>query len=119
MLTNAINLEAVDRELGNAEGWWEGFDFKTPTRGVTTHIVAAFDPALKGTLSPFMEIMARPLPHTACSANNIPEHNGQYLQDGHIADPYVETIKPYALDKVEADRLWKLSEELVGQNFDY
>lgn len=87
-------LQAVDRELGNAEGWSEGFDFKTPARGVTTHVVAAFDPALKG-------------------------YNGHYLQDGHIADPYVETIKSYAQDKVEADKLWKLSEKLVGQNFTY
>ncbi|KAL8718484.1 MAG: hypothetical protein Q9225_004385 [Loekoesia sp. 1 TL-2023] len=94
MLIDAVNLEAIDRDLGNAEGWWEGFDFNTPARGVTIHVVAAFDPAL-------------------------PEHNEQYLQDGHIADPYVDTIKPYALDKVEADRLWKLSEELVGQKFDY
>ncbi|KAL8725887.1 MAG: hypothetical protein Q9181_006247 [Wetmoreana brouardii] len=87
-------MEAVDREQGNAEGWSEGFDSKTPARGVATHVVAAFDPALK-------------------------EYNGDYLQNGHIADPYVDTIKPFAWDKVEADGLWKLSEELVGQNFAY
>ena len=47
------------------------------------------------------------------------EHNGAYLEDSHIADPYVDTAKPHARDRVEADRLWKLSEELVGQKFDY
>ncbi|KAL8991818.1 MAG: hypothetical protein Q9188_007690, partial [Gyalolechia gomerana] len=79
--------EALDRELGNTEGWSEGFNFKTPSRGVATHIVAAFDPILK-------------------------DSNGSYLQDGHIADPYTETIKPYALDKVEAEKLWELGEKL-------
>ena len=47
------------------------------------------------------------------------EHNGAYVQDSHIADPYEETIKPHAKDPVEADRLWKLSEEIVGQRFHY
>ncbi|KAI4173142.1 MAG: hypothetical protein LQ343_003069 [Gyalolechia ehrenbergii] len=92
--TEFAALQAVDRKIGNTEGWSEGFDFKTPSRGAATHIVAAFDPILK-------------------------DSNGSYLQDGHIADPYTETIKPYALDKVEADKLWELSEKLVGQGFDY
>lgn len=47
------------------------------------------------------------------------EHNGAYVQDNHIANPYVETIKPHAKDPVEAERLWKLSEQIVGQKFDY
>ncbi|KAL9625131.1 MAG: hypothetical protein Q9204_007826, partial [Flavoplaca sp. TL-2023a] len=85
-------LQAVDRELGNTEGWNEGLDFKTPARGVMTHVVAAFDPALK-------------------------ECNGQYLQDGHVADPYSETIRPYARDKIEAHKLWKLSEKLLSWIF--
>ncbi|KAL9597619.1 MAG: hypothetical protein Q9179_004207 [Wetmoreana sp. 5 TL-2023] len=84
--TDSAGLDVIDRELGNAEGWRERVNFKTPACGVATHVVAAFDPALK---------------------------------DSHIADPYVDTIKPYARDKVEADRLWKLSEELVGQSFAY
>ena len=41
--------ENVDRELGNKEGFTEGFDFKTPERGVATHVYAAFEPSLKGT----------------------------------------------------------------------
>lgn len=43
--------------------------------------------------------------------------NGVYLEDAHIADPYTQTVKPWGTSKVEADRLWKLSEELVGQKF--
>ncbi|KAL8785851.1 MAG: hypothetical protein Q9195_008475 [Heterodermia aff. obscurata] len=46
--TEYEGLEAVDRELGNAEGWSAGFDFKTPARGVATHVYAAFEPTLKG-----------------------------------------------------------------------
>ena len=46
-------------------------------------------------------------------------HNGTYLTDSHVADPYTDTVKPYAVDGVEADRLWKLSEELVGEKFTY
>lgn len=47
------------------------------------------------------------------------EHNAAYLQDSHIANPYVDTLKPYATDGIEANRLWKLSEKLVGQDFAY
>jgi hypothetical protein len=47
------------------------------------------------------------------------EHNGAYLQDCHIADPWTETVKPWATSAVEAEKLWKMSEQLVGQKFDY
>ncbi len=47
----------------------------------------------------------------------MPEHNGVYLQDCQLAGG--DDIKPYAVDKDSAARLWKLSEELVGQSFDY
>lgn len=39
----------MDRELGNKEGFADGFDFKPPERGVATHVYAAFEPSLKGT----------------------------------------------------------------------
>ncbi|EIW75747.1 NAD(P)-binding protein [Coniophora puteana RWD-64-598 SS2] len=91
---NLDGLITLDKELGNREGLWSGFPFKDPGHGVATHVYASFEPSLR-------------------------DHNGCYLQDSHIADPYVDTVKPYALDKVEADRLWKLSEELVGEKFAY
>jgi hypothetical protein len=31
----------------------------------------------------------------------------------------VQTVKPWATSAVEAERLWKLSEELVGEKFEY
>lgn len=47
MLTTE-RTEEVDRELGNKEGFEGGLDYKTPARGVATHIYAAFEPSLKG-----------------------------------------------------------------------
>ncbi|KAL4743894.1 hypothetical protein BDV11DRAFT_7 [Aspergillus similis] len=86
-------LKALDRMLGNAEGWRD-FKVKTNQQGAATTVYAAFDPGLK-------------------------EHNGAYLQDCHVADPWTDTVKPWGTDKVEAERLWKLSEKLVGQEFSY
>ncbi len=38
---------AVDKELGNKEGWGK-FNYKSPGRGTATHVYASFDPSLKG-----------------------------------------------------------------------
>ncbi|OCK75776.1 NAD(P)-binding protein [Lepidopterella palustris CBS 459.81] len=86
-------LKEVDRALGNAEGWGE-FKFKTPSQGVATHVYAAFDPKLQA-------------------------RNGAYLLDCHVGDPFTETVKPWAISPIEAEKLWKLSEKLVGQQFTY
>ncbi|KAI0720186.1 hypothetical protein C8T65DRAFT_633744 [Cerioporus squamosus] len=65
---------------------------KNFSQGTSTYVVAAFDPKLD-------------------------EHNGAYLQDCQLAPD--DDVKPYAVDKNSAVRLWKLSEKLVGQTFDY
>ncbi|EHK45986.1 hypothetical protein TRIATDRAFT_264467 [Trichoderma atroviride IMI 206040] len=85
-------MTALDKSLGNII--WDEIPWKTPERGVATHIYAAFEPSLKG-------------------------YNGEYLQDSRISDPYTDTVRPWATSRVEADRLWKLSEKLVGQEFSY
>ncbi|KAH8895933.1 NAD(P)-binding protein [Thozetella sp. PMI_491] len=87
-------LMAADKALGNAEGWNIEFKYKSQQRGIATHVYAAFEPSLK-------------------------EHNGTYLQDSRIADPLTDTVKPWATSPVEAERLWKISEKLVGQEFPY
>ncbi|KAF8886636.1 hypothetical protein CPB84DRAFT_1816715 [Gymnopilus junonius] len=46
-------------------------------------------------------------------------HNGAYLLDCRIADPLTDMIKPWATSPFEAEKLWRLSEELVGQKFLY
>lgn len=91
--TDGAKLNEVDKALGNAEGWAE-FKWKTENEGIATHVFAALAPELK-------------------------DHNGAYLQDSHIADPWTETVKPWATSPIEAERLWKLSEELVGEKFSY
>ncbi|KAL2176434.1 uncharacterized protein P884DRAFT_278517 [Thermothelomyces heterothallicus CBS 202.75] len=87
-------FQALDRALGNEEGWHTGFQFKNIDQGIATYVFAAFHPSLE-------------------------DHNGDYLLDSHIADPWVDPVKPWATSPVEAERLWKLSEKLVGQEFQY
>ncbi|RYP51422.1 hypothetical protein DL768_003208 [Monosporascus sp. mg162] len=85
----------VDRFLGNWQGWLKDVPFSTPDEGVAVYVYAAFDPNIAGA------------------------HNGAYLFDCRPADPWKDTIKPWATSSVEAERLWKLSEKLVGQEFQY
>ncbi|KAF8886877.1 hypothetical protein CPB84DRAFT_1949265 [Gymnopilus junonius] len=44
------------------------------------------------------------------------EHNGSYLLDCHIGDPFTETVKPWAISHIKAEML---SEKLVEQGFIY
>ncbi|GAB1317799.1 Short-chain dehydrogenase [Madurella fahalii] len=87
------SLREADKVMGNREGW-EDFKIKNEDQGIATHVLAAFHPSLE-------------------------DHNGAFLEDAHVADPWVETVKPWATSPVEAERLWKLSEKLVGQQFSY
>ena len=47
------------------------------------------------------------------------DYNGQYLEDCQIADAWTGRVKPWANNSIEAERLWKLSEQLVKQGFKY
>ncbi|KAJ4254240.1 hypothetical protein NW757_005387 [Fusarium falciforme] len=81
------------RLRGNSEGW-EFFEAVPVEVGAATHAFAAFDP-------------------------NIKASNGAYLLESRVSDPYVDTVKAWARDTIEADKTWKLSEELVKQKFSY
>ena len=85
--------EALDRAQGNAEGWQGGLKIKTPDQGAATSVFAAFHPN--------------------------PGPNGAYLEDCNVADPWTQTVRPWGTSPVEAERLWKLSEKLTGQEFSY
>ncbi|KAK9769150.1 putative Short-chain dehydrogenase [Seiridium cardinale] len=50
----------------------------------------------------------------AALAPEIPSQSPAYLSNGQITE-----ANDYAMDKGNADELWKLSEEWVGQKFDY
>ncbi|KAF4993033.1 hypothetical protein FGRMN_6769 [Fusarium graminum] len=81
------------RAQGNHEGW-NAMDTVPVEVGAATHAFAAFDP-------------------------NIKASNGAYLLQARVSDPYTDTVKSWARDPVEAEKLWRLSEELVGQKFGY
>ncbi|KAI0125268.1 retinol dehydrogenase 13 [Xylariales sp. AK1849] len=84
----------VDRFLGNREGWMEGLPIGTIDEGAATYVYAAFDPYLW-------------------------PHNGSYLENCKVGDPWTNTIKPWVTSSIEAEKVWKLSEQLVGQEFNY
>ena len=72
---------------------------KTPEQGAATQVYAATAPELEGT-------------------------GGVYLADCVVCeinddDPSSEPVRSYALDPELADRLWAVSEEMVGQRFAY
>ncbi|KAH7095286.1 hypothetical protein FB567DRAFT_25629 [Paraphoma chrysanthemicola] len=72
-------------------GWDKELDFKTLDECAATHVVAAFDPRLDG-------------------------FNGAYLENGNVS---AEGLQPTAKREGDAEKLWKLSERLVGQTFEY
>ncbi|KAF2473160.1 short-chain dehydrogenase [Lindgomyces ingoldianus] len=68
------------------------FKFKTHSQGAATTVVAALDPT-------------------------IADRSGAYLADASI--DHDDNISPYAVDKDNAEKLWVLSEKLVGQKFEF
>lgn len=71
-------------------GWDRELELKTLDECAATHVVAAFDP-------------------------RIDAYNGRYLADGNLSDD----LQPTVTNEGDAEKLWKLSEKLVGQTFDY
>ena len=47
------------------------------------------------------------------------EHNGVYLLESRVSDPYIDFVPPWGTADVEAEKLWRLSETMVGQDFTY
>ena len=47
------------------------------------------------------------------------DHNGAFLRNCQVIDPWAGTIRPWATSPIEAELVWKLSEKLVGQEFSY
>ncbi|PGH27623.1 hypothetical protein AJ80_00636 [Polytolypa hystricis UAMH7299] len=84
-------LAQIDRDIGN-RSTWDGFTWKTMDQGVATYVFGAFDPS-------------------------VLEHNGSFLSDSQVVPP--TQVWCWGRDPVDAERLWKLSEKLVGQQFEY
>lgn len=59
----------------------------------------------------------------AATAPELESQGGVYLEDCHVAavsdDSATEGVRSYAVDSAAADRLWTLSEDMVGQSFEY
>jgi hypothetical protein len=53
----------------------------------------------------------------AAFSPDIADKSGAYLVDCKV--DHQSPVMEYALDKGNAEKLWKLSEELVGQTFEY
>ncbi|KZL74604.1 short-chain dehydrogenase/reductase family [Colletotrichum tofieldiae] len=92
-IDNFDSGRAQDINMGT-KFMWTDFNPKTEDQGVATHVFTAFNPDLK-------------------------EFNGQFFNDCRVADQYNEEIYPWANNKIDADRLWQLSEKLVGEEFSY
>lgn len=85
---NLIGAYNEDNTPNIGSGIW-----KTIEQGASTTLVAAFDPA-KAML------------------------NGAYLYDCQLRDTsevQLEKVKPYAMDKNAAKRLWIMTEEMIDQ----
>ncbi|EWG44865.1 oxidoreductase [Fusarium verticillioides 7600] len=89
------SLVEADRAMGDPWGWvdWSTVPVSSEV-GAATHAFAAFDPDLKA-------------------------HNGAYLLECRLADPMTDTVRPWATSSIEAELLWRKSEEMVGQRFSY
>lgn len=81
-----------------ARGWDDRSGWKTPSQGAATSVWAAVAPELVGV-------------------------SGRYLEDCAIATPWTSDdplprghYRPYALDAGNAERLWRLSEELLQKS---
>ncbi|KAF3902194.1 hypothetical protein ABW21_db0207744 [Orbilia brochopaga] len=91
-------MTQLARHLPQSEiEYWErelkgAFFWKNADQGSSTTLVAAFDPALSSWTA----------------------EKGLYLDDCQLKQPV-----PWASDPASAQRLWKLSEEIVKQNFDF
>ena len=103
---NALHPGAIMTELGRhlepeditfLQSRNRGMNFKTVEAGAATSVFAASAPELEG-------------------------RGGLYLEDCHVAvvndaADALNGVKSYALDPESAERLWALSEKLVGERF--
>lgn len=89
-----LQMMGVVDENGNKTGTFLVYGVPTPLKslgqGAATTVVAAFSPS-------------------------ISENSGSYLSDCQISN---ESAQEFAKDEEIAQKLWKLSEEMVGQKLD-
>lgn len=105
----------ADRAQGHSEFWVHDLSalFKTMEQGVATHVFAAFHPSISATGKLFYSC------HTFITLTTIlcVVNNGSFLQDSHVTP--LEDMYPLGRDPIDAEKLWALSEKIVGEKFDY
>jgi hypothetical protein len=85
-----VRIIAVIAKRNTSQDWSDDVPFSKPlSQGTATTLITALDP-------------------------DMPARCPVYLANGQISDTYA-----YALDVNNADMLWDLSENLVGQKFVY
>ena len=90
-------MEQSDYEYLSSAPQMKNMEFKSVEQGAATSVWAATSPSLEGKA-------------------------GLYLEDCQIAQPVTEDnpaigYAPHALDEAAAEKLWLLSEEIVGERF--
>ncbi|KAJ9134365.1 Short-chain dehydrogenase/reductase family [Pleurostoma richardsiae] len=88
-----VTFNAADVAMGN-KFMHGGLTFKTEDEITATHIFASF-------------------------SEDLNDYNGYYLMDCHVADQWNEEVWPWAINRIEAERLWALNEKMLGQEFRY
>jgi NAD(P)-dependent dehydrogenase (short-subunit alcohol dehydrogenase family) len=86
-----VKMGFVDENLKPINS--EALTWKTLPQGASTTVIAAFDPS-------------------------IAAKSGGYLVDGNVVE-VGPLLAAYAFDEGNAEKLWALSEELVGEKFTY
>jgi len=86
------DLAKLDAEQGAYQAHWKDFPWKTLDEGAATHVVAAFDPSIE-------------------------QASGAFLLDCKVVP--ARFVRAWGRDPVEAERLWGVSEGLVGEGFGY
>jgi len=85
---------------------------KTQQQGCAITIRAVIDPDLTG------ESSRRGLLGPSCSAKDTIVDGSIFLSDTQVtSDPKV--VASYSLDVSNTDRVWRMSEQLVGQRFEF
>jgi NAD(P)-dependent dehydrogenase (short-subunit alcohol dehydrogenase family) len=92
----ATNLQRYQDPSYMERALQSGFRLKTPEQGAATSVLLATSPELEGVGGRYYE---------DCAEAKVVDHRGPVGSGG---------VAPYALDADNADRLWELSERLLG-----
>lgn len=107
----------LDHLLGNAPAFidWSKVSLMPdpPEVGANTLVYSAFD------LEVSSKSLLNHLSLLRCIHLTLVEHKRGYLLSCRLATPWTDTVRRWAMSSIEAARLWKLSEKLLGQGFSF